>query len=207
MQADWKVNTAVSVAVCVGAFLLSDWLLGYKWWVDLVIGLAFGGITNLFFLQDRKEDHEVDILPGLSRADFKQALAEGPVWQARIEALARRLQAPHPRTAATVHRIGRTVQAIYLDFREDPADLTTKNAMRFRKSHLERAVGYLEAYARLATAPGLTAAEREKLAGMESGIEAIDGSFTRLLEAFRRRDLDDLAVAGEAMETIFNMDI
>jgi 5-bromo-4-chloroindolyl phosphate hydrolysis protein len=207
MQLSWKVNTAISVAVCVGAFLAADYLLSFKWWIDLVIGLVFGGITNIFFLQDKKEDHEIDIMPGLSREDLKRALAEGPAWQKKIAGIARRLGDTQPKTASVIDQIGRTVEAIYRNFEQDPSDLLTKDARRFRDSHMQRAFKYVEGYTRLATAPGLTAGELEKLTEMEARIGEINNSFTRLLEAFRRHDLDNLAIEGEAMETIFNLDI
>ncbi|MGD8663016.1 MAG: hypothetical protein PVH37_23945, partial [Desulfobacterales bacterium] len=110
MQVSWKVNTIISVAVCVGAFLAADWLLSFKWWIDLIIGLVFGGITNIFFLQDKKEDHEIEIVPGLSREDLKKALAEGPAWGAKIADLARRLDAAQPKTASVIDEIGRSVE-------------------------------------------------------------------------------------------------
>ena len=207
MQVSWKVNTIISVAVCVGAFLTADWLLSFKWWIDLIIGLVFGGITNIFFLQDKKEDHEVEIVPGLSREDLKKALAEGPAWRAKIVDLARRLDAAQPKTASVIDEIGRSVEAIYQNFQQDPGDLLTKDARRFRDSHMSRAFKYMEGYTRLATAPGLTAGEIEKLTEMEVSIKDINNSFTRLLEAFRRHDLDKLAIEGKAMETIFNLDI
>jgi hypothetical protein len=207
MQVSWKVNTAISVAVCVGAFLAADWLLSFKWWIDLFIGLAFGGITNIFFLQDKKEDHEIEIMPGLSREDLKKALAEGPAWRAKIDYIVRRLDASQPNTAGVIVQIGRTVEAIYHNFEQDPGDLLTKDARRFRDSHMQRAFKYMEGYSCLATAPGLTAGELEKLTEMEARIEEINNSFTRLLEAFRRHNLDNLAIEGEAMETIFNLDI
>jgi 5-bromo-4-chloroindolyl phosphate hydrolysis protein len=207
MQVSWKVNTAISVAVCVGAFLVADWLLSFKWWVDLIIGLAFGGITNIFFLQDKKEDHETEIMPGLSREDLKKALAEGPEWRGKIDDIARRLSALQPKTAGLIDQISRTVEAIYDNFRQDPGDLLTKDARRFRESHMQRAFKYMEGYSRLATAPGLTAGEQHRLSEMEVKIKDINNSFTRLLEAFRRHDLDKLAIEGEAMETIFKLDI
>jgi 5-bromo-4-chloroindolyl phosphate hydrolysis protein len=207
MQVSWKVNTTISVAVCVGAFLAADWLLSFKWWIDLVIGLVFGGITNIFFLQDKKEDHEVEIMPGLSREDLKRALAEGPAWRAKIADIARHLGAVQPKTASVFEQIGLAVEAIYHNFEQDPGDLLTKDARRFRESHMQRAFKYMEGYTRLATAPGLTEGELEKLTEMEAKIEEINNSFTRLLEAFRRHDLDNLAIEGEAMETIFNLDI
>ncbi len=207
MQVSWKVNTAISVAVCVGVFFAADWLLSFKWWVDLVIGLAFGGITNIFFLQDKKEDHEIEILPGLSKADLNRALAEGPTWRAKIDDIAGRLGTTQPLTASVIGQIGLTVEAIYLNFKQDPGDLLTKDGRRFRESHMQRAFKYMDGYTRMATAPGLTESEKEKLTEMEAKIEEINNSFTRLLEAFRRHDLDNLAIEGEAMETIFNLDI
>jgi 5-bromo-4-chloroindolyl phosphate hydrolysis protein len=207
MKVSWKVNTAISVAVCVGAFLASDWLLAYKWWVDLIIGLVFGGITNFFFLQDKKEDHEVEVLPGLSKEDLKNALSEGLNWKIRIEEIAGRLRHIQPKTASIVDQIGGTVQAIYDNFEQDPGDLLSKDAYRFRDSHMERAFKYIAGYTQLSTAPGLTDNEKEKLTEMESRIAEIDKSFTRLLEAFRRHDMDKLSIEGEAMETIFNLDI
>jgi 5-bromo-4-chloroindolyl phosphate hydrolysis protein len=207
MQVSWKVNTTISVAVCVGAFLAADWLLSFKWWIDLVIGLVFGGITNIFFLQDKKEDHEVEIVPGLTKENLKNALAEGPAWRAKIADLARYLDAAQPKTASVIDQIGRSVEAIYQNFEQDPGDLLTKDARRFRDSHMHRAFKYMEGYTRLATAPGLTTSEIEKLTEMEARIEDVNNSFIRLLEAFRRHDLDNLAIEGKAMETIFNLDI
>jgi 5-bromo-4-chloroindolyl phosphate hydrolysis protein len=207
MKANWKINTAISVAVCVGVFLLSDWLLRFKWWIDLVIGLTFGGITNIFFLQDKKEDHEVEVLPGLSKAQMKKTIAEGSEWIAKIEEIARRLRERHPTTASVVDQIGQTVQSIYHNFEQDPGDLLTKDARRFRDSHMQRAYKYLDGYTGLAMAPGLTANEQAKLVEMEARIKEINTSFIRLLEAFRRHDLSNLAIEGEAMETIFNLDI
>jgi 5-bromo-4-chloroindolyl phosphate hydrolysis protein len=207
MQLSWKVNTAISVAVCVGAFLAADRLLSFKWWFDLVIGLVFGGIVNVFLLQDKKEDYEVEIMPGLSREDLKKALAEGVAWREKVEGITRRLGAVQPKTAGVIDEIGRTVEAIYHNFEQDPGDLLTKDARRFRDSHMQRAFKYMDGYTRLAMSQGLTAGELQKLSEMEARIEDINYSFTRLLEAFRRHDLDKLAVEGEAMETIFNLDI
>jgi 5-bromo-4-chloroindolyl phosphate hydrolysis protein len=207
MSASWKANTVISVAVCVCAFLLSDWLLTFKWWVDLIIGLIFGGITNIFFLQDKKEDHEIEILPGLSKADLKRALSEGYLWKTRIQEIAKQLEEKEPKTAETIYRIGRTVAAIYQNFEQDPSDLLSKDALRFRDSYIERAFKYMDGYTRLATAPGLTDNELKQLVEMKAKIEEINSSFVRLLEAFRRHDLDKLSIEGEAMETIFMLDI
>ncbi|WP_287127128.1 5-bromo-4-chloroindolyl phosphate hydrolysis family protein [Desulfobacter sp.] len=207
MQVNWKVNMVISAMVTVGAYFAADTFLEFKWWVDVIIALFFGGIVNQLILRDKKEDSEIEVVPGLTRQELKEKLTLGRDWTKMIEKLARELDRTHPETAAKVRDITGTVSALFTNFEKDPKDLTTNNARRLLNDHLPRAHKFLTAYAGLALAERLTDNEQAKLADMENKVSTIQESFSRHLEAFRNNDFTQLQVEGQSMETIYNLDI
>ncbi len=207
MQVNWKVNMVISALVTVGAYFAADTILGFKLWVDVVIALFFGGIVNQLILRDKKEDSEIEVVPGLSRQELKQTLVLGRDWTKKLEKLAKQLERPRPGISEAVRDISETVATLFANFEKDPKDLTTNNARRLISDHLPRAYKFLSAYADLATAGRLTENETAKLAAMENRITTIKESFSRHLEAFRSNDFTQLQVEGQSMETIYNLDI
>lgn len=207
MQVNWKVNMIISALVTMGAYFAADTILEFKWWVDVIIALFFGGIVNQLILRDKKEDSEIEVVPGLTRQELKDTLALGRNWTNMIEKLAKELDRTHPETAVKVRDIAGTVSALFINFEKDPKDLTTNNARRLIYDHLPRAHNFLIAYAGLALAERLTDNEQAKLADMENKVTIIRESFSRHLEAFRNNDFTQLQVEGQSMETIYNLDI
>ncbi len=207
MQVNWKVNMVISALVTVGVYLLAESILDFKWWVDAMIGLFFGGIVNQLILRDKKEDHEIEVVPGLTKKELKDALVKGRDWNRQIHGLAGGLDKTHPRTAAALNDTADMVTHLFENFEKDPRDLTTTNARRLIHDHLPRALIFIQAYARLAAAGRLTDNEKQKLAAMEEKITTIRDSFSRHLEGFRNNDFNALQVEGETMETIYNLDI
>lgn len=207
MLVNWKVNMVISALVTVGAYFVADTMLEFKWWVDVIISLFFGGIVNLLILQDKKEDSKIEVVPGLTRQELKDTLALGRNWVKNLENLASQLDHVHPETAVKIRDIAITVTTLFTNFEHDPKDLITNNARRLIDDHLPRAHKFLTAYAALACAGRLTDNEQAKLAGMETKIITIRESFSKHLEAFRNNDFTQLQVAGQSMETIYNLDI
>ena len=207
MQVNWKVNMVISALVTVGAYFAADTVLDFKLWVDVVIALFFGGIVNQLILRDKKEDSEIEVVPGLSRQELKQTLVLGRDWTKKLEKLAKQLERPRPGISEAVRDISETVATLFANFEKDPKDLTTNNARRLISDHLPRAYKFLSTYADLATAGRLTENETAKLAAMENRITTIKESFSRHLEAFRSNDFTQLQVEGQSMETIYNLDI
>ena len=207
MALNWKLNMIISAVVTVLCFLASDKLLSFKWWVDVVIALAFGGIVNLFILQDKKEDHEIEVVPGLSKHELNETLKKGREWAMSIAGVSKKLKPHQPETAARILEISHTVDAIFSNFQTDPGDLTSVNATRLLHDHLPRAHRFMESYSALASAKKLTPAEQEKLGVMEGRIATIGDTFTKHLEGFRNNDFTSLEVEGETMETIYKLDI
>jgi 5-bromo-4-chloroindolyl phosphate hydrolysis protein len=207
MKVSWKINLLITTGVTVTAFLACDGLLSFRWWADAAIALTLGGIVNQFFLTDREEDHEIEVIPGLTRKAFKEILASGRDQAARLSELAGRLHASHRETAGDVQEIADVVATLFRNFETDPRDAVSTGAQRLLNDHLPRALRFVEAYVRLATAGKLTAGEKDKLSAMESKVGTIRDSFTRHLEGFRTNDFDALKVEGETLETIYRLDI
>ncbi|MFH1153004.1 MAG: 5-bromo-4-chloroindolyl phosphate hydrolysis family protein [Pseudomonadota bacterium] len=207
MKVSWKINMIISAAATVAAFLAADRMLGYKWWVDTIIALILGGIVNQFILEDKKEDNEIEVVPGLTRKELKDILAAGRSWQEKFSVKARELETGHGKTAGEIREIADVVVILFKNFETDPRDLTTTDAHRLIHDHLPRAFRFVDAYARLATAGRLTGNEQEKLLAMEAKIKTIRDSFSRHLEGFRNNDFTSLEVEGETLETIYKLDI
>ncbi|WP_462269512.1 5-bromo-4-chloroindolyl phosphate hydrolysis family protein [Desulfobacter sp.] len=207
MQVNWKVNMVISALVTVGAYFAADMMLEFKWWVDVIISLFFGGIVNQLILRDKKEDSEIEVVPGLTRQELKETLALGRDWVNKLEKLTTQLDRAHPDTAVKIRDIAATVSTLFTNFEHDPKDLTTNNAKRLINDHLPRAHKFLMAYSGLACARRLTDNEQAKLADMERKITTIRESFSKHLEAFRSNDFTQLQVEGQSMETIYNLDI
>ncbi|THB81460.1 MAG: hypothetical protein D3926_01860 [Desulfobacteraceae bacterium] len=207
MKVSWKLNMIISAAVTVGAFLAADRLLEFKWWVDTIIALVFGGIVNQLILQDKKEDHEIEMVPGLTRQEFKESMAIGKDWTRKMDRLAKSLEKSHARIAVDLHDISDMVATLFKNFETDPKDLVTTDARRLINDHLPRAHRFIEAYVTLRQAQRLSDNEQEKLTAMEDKITTIKESFAKHLEGFRNNDFTALAIEGETMETIYNLDI
>lgn len=207
MPVNWKVNMVISALVTVGAYFAADTFLEFKWWVDVIIALFFGGIVNQLILRDKEEDSEIEVVPGLTLQELKDTQALGRDWTQKLEKLARQLDRVRPDTAAKIRDISATVSTLFTNFEQDPKDLTTNNARRLINDHLPRAHKFLAAYTGLAAAGRLTGNEQAKLADMENKVTTIRESFSRHLEAFRNNDFTQLQVEGQSMETIYNIDI
>jgi 5-bromo-4-chloroindolyl phosphate hydrolysis protein len=207
MQVSWKINMLITAGVTVLAFLAADRFLDLRLWVDTLIALVFGGIVNQFFLHDRKEDSEVEVVPGLTRKELNLLLASGQDWTAKFSRLAQELQKGHRKTAGEIQEIADMVAALFRNFETDPKDLLTPGARRLVNDHLPRAHRFVDAYARLAVSGRLTQGESVKLAAMESKIATIRESLVKHLEGFRNSDFDALKIEGETLETIYRLDI
>ena len=207
MLVNWKTNMVISALVTVGAYFLAETLLEFKWWMDVIIALSSGGIVNQLILQDKKEDHGIEVVPGLSRKEFKDTLILGLEWTIKIDKLARKLDHASPDSAAKIKDIAEIIYTLFINFEQDPKDLITNNARCLINDHLPQAHRFLTTYAGLATAGQLTENEQVKLSNMEEKIITIRESFSRHLEAFRNNDFTALQVEGNAMETIYNLDI
>lgn len=207
MAVNWKINMVISALVTVGAYFAAESFLEFKWWVDVIIALFFGGIVNQLILRDKKDDSQIEVVPGLTRQELKETLALGRDWAKKLETLARQLDRQRPDMAAKTRDIASTVSTLFTNFEQDPKDLTTNNARRLINDHLPRAHKFLTAYAGLALAGHLTDNEQAGLKEMENKITTIRESFSKHLEAFRNNDFTQLQVEGQSMETIYNLDI
>jgi hypothetical protein len=169
----------------------------YVWWVDAVIG-ATATIVLFILVPRRKEDAEIEVAAGVTLAQLKDAVARTRGSGQMLVDLSARI--PNAAMGGDIAAIGRTLIAIAHCFEQDPADI--RKAYDFLDYHLRRGCEMVTNYARLATAPEITARERQRLDSFGTVIGELRTLFQEHLESIRSDDFDHIQQASEAMQLI-----
>ncbi len=172
----------------------------FAFWFDLLIA-GLTGLGTYFTIPRKKSDEEIEVAPGVSRAQLDRAAEQVENY---IRKFAREEQkCPGIETRRTIAGIRTALEKIGENFRQDPGDLNL--AHQFLNQYLEKSFAVVSQYNRLAS---MARDDRlsEQLGNVEKSIDRIklgfDGFYRKCLE----NDLYNLEVESETLNAILEMD-
>ncbi len=182
-------------------FLLTDFVFLFSVAVSAAIG------TGLYFTIPRKRSpHEIEVAPGVTKAELEAAVAKIDRFIDKFKAEA--AQARDAEIRRSVGEIVQVLKRIGRNFREDPKDLTLDATPMFLEEVLERSHDLVSRYvslSRIAHEGGAAGYGREAFETAEGAIRQVKEGFDAFFQQCLRDDLRELEVGGETLKAIMEM--
>ncbi len=172
----------------------------FVFWFDLLIA-GLTGLGTYFTIPRKKSDEEIEVAPGVTRAQLDRAAEQVDAYVRRFSREEQKCASPE--TRRMIAGIRNALEKIGENFRLDPGDLNL--AHQFLNQYLEKSFAVVSQYNRLAV---MARDDRlaEQLGNVEKSIERIklgfDGFYRKCLE----NDLYNLEVESETLNAILEMD-
>jgi 5-bromo-4-chloroindolyl phosphate hydrolysis protein len=182
-------------------FLFTDFVFLFS----LVVSAAIG--AGVYFSIPRKRSpDEIEVAPGVTKAQLDAALAKIDLYVGKFKAEAGQARDLEIRT--TVGEIVQVLKRIGRNFREDPRDLTLDATPMFLEEVLDRSLDLVSRYvvlSRIAHDGAAAGCGREALETAEQSIRQVKKGFEAFFQQCLRDDLRELEVGGETLKAIMEM--
>ncbi len=197
-----KEHARQIMAGLAAAFALIILTLATKFvfWFDILIaGLL--GLGTYFTIPRQKTDDEIEVAPGITKAQWNAALEQVALYVKKFAAQEQKCRTSDMRN--TIEAIRKSLENIGDNFRRDPKDLGL--AQQFLTQYLEKSHAVVSQYNRLAA---MKPDDRlaAQLKNVEESIERIGRGFDGFYQKCLENDLYDLEVESETLNAILEMD-
>lgn len=190
-----------AAAVLALLFLFTDFVFFF----NLAISAAIG--AGVYFSIPRKRSpDEIEVAPGVTKAQLDAALAKIDRYVGKFKAEAAEARDLEIRTS--VGEIVQVLKRIGRNFREDPRDLTLDATPMFLEEVLERSLDLVSRYVGLSRIAHDSPTEgygREALETAERSIRQVREGFEAFFQQCLKDDLRELEVGGETLKAIMEM--
>lgn len=171
----------------------------YVFWFDLMMSAAIG-LGTWFSIPRKKEDHETEIAPGVSKARLKEAIRRINEYVAEFSQLSSQtrnsgIQKQIAEITGTLTRTGRILW-------ENPAELDSTAAQLFLDQFLKRSCDVVSQYVRMCS----TADNADKTETAKKAIAEIQSGFNGFYRRCLEKDMTELETEVEILKAISEMD-
>lgn len=190
-----RLLIAVAAAACAGVGVY----FGTRLHELIAIGAALAVFLVLHFIIPRaREDSEVHLAPGISKADLRAVQQQGKEQMQQLEQAIRRLPNSDP-ASQIVRNIEDIFQDIYRNLTDDPGDIPRARA--FLDFHSSDAIGIIEGYAKLVSNRLPDDKRMQQIEMTRSRFVSIEKAFRAQYNAMLENDVSALEQAGRNLET------
>jgi len=191
----------VSGLVAAGALAFLQLGIGYRFGFSVGIAAAIG-VGMYFTLPRKKAPNEIEMAPGVTRADLDRALDFIGEHVVRLESL--RKQVRDPLLSESIADMVQTLRNIARNFKDDPRDLG--NAGPFINQYLARSTTLIEQYVRLAShAPDPMITER--IARIGDTIGRVRNGFKEFYRQCIENDVTDLEIDSQTLKSLMDLEL
>ena len=191
------------LAGCAGGLVLAGMVfLGDFIFLFSLLASAGSGLGAYLLIPRKKEDHEIEMAPGVTRADYNQAISGIDETICRFERLAK--MSGQKNTDKMIQDIVQSLKNIKELFIGDPGDIGRTGA--FLARYMPRAHDIAKQYVWLSSMP-LKDGDRQVLQTARSAMERIRDGFSAIYRQCLKNDLTELEVNSELLREIMELDL
>lgn len=184
----------VSLLLALGVYILLHFTLKIPPFIPMIVGILVYAIS--MGTLKRKEDVPVFLADGVTKQQVEEIIRTGKKKVRRIRDIAVRIQKKEIKEQ--VERICSTADAIFEDFKQDPADV--KVARKFLSYYLDTTESILKKYVKLSNKNMETEDVKEALERVENVLDKIESTFKKQLEKLLENDVLNLDVEISLLE-------
>lgn len=197
-------GTGVTLGAMISGFLLFPLDLYIGIVLDLLVCLVIGstiGLGTYLFLPRRKSDHEISVLPGVSKRDIKEAVKK---CRDSAEKLRNLVINASDEVRNEVCEIADWIDKISVEFERDPRDVVSSKGLT--DYYLDRLIGIVEDYVRL-SGTVQSDEQSEKLEQIRHKLLEFKPHFEKIHETCLANDLVGLQVTTQTLGDVLRSEV
>ena len=199
MAASFLNNARMLIAVTAAAIGGLGVYFGTQLHELIAIGAALAVFVVVHFIIPRaREDSEVHLAPGVSKADLRAVQRQGKEQMQQLDNAIRRMPKSDP-ASRILRNIEDIFQDIYANLNEDPGDIPRARA--FLDFHSSDAISIIEGYSKLVSNRLPDDKRMQQIEMARTRFVSIEQAFRAQYNAMLENDVSALEQAGRNLET------